>query len=184
MALKCVGLLPSTSSCVDEELRPFETIVYDRNANSVYDFPESVIVGPSLSAFSLADGTPLTDDAHVKYRDTTNDDYFALDDTLFYDVDGTIANRVTIIGTPTISTSLIKDDPSIKSADANGNGKLDGVVRVTARLENLGGTLIDGTSEDVDGIQAVYTYDRSVLKPMRVSYIAYGGAILPGLCSQ
>jgi PKD repeat protein len=176
MRLVCVGLLPSTTDCVSDTLQPFESLIYDTNGNSLYDSGEFAIVGPIPLL-----GAPLTDDAKIRYRDSTAPSgEWNAGDTIFYDRDGTTISRVTLLGNPTTSSVSILDDPLIKFADSNSNGVLDGVVKVTARLENLGGTMIDVTQEDVDAIQTVFTYDPTVLGVMRRSYptgtLIFGGS--------
>src|SRR3990172_8865628 len=63
MSLACIGLLPSTPNCVSDTLQPFESLVYDTNANSIYDSGEPAIVGPIPTV-----GLALQDDAKIKYR--------------------------------------------------------------------------------------------------------------------
>ncbi len=173
----CQGILPITSDCANQSLSTFETVVYDSNNNASYDSSDLVIAGPTPST-----GATLVDDPKVMYRDTVptgGNNVWDQGETIFYDTNGTLLGRVTLIGNPTASNTLIKHDPLIRIVDSDNNGALEGIVRITVRLENLGGINIDGSQEDVDAIQAIYTYDTSILKPMRVSYGATPGPVLP-----
>jgi PKD repeat protein len=178
MILTCVGLIPSTPNCVSDALAPFETLVHDVDSSGTFSSGDTVIVGTIPVT-----GQALTDEPKIRYRDSNNDSVWtpATPEPVFYDQDGnltTAGDRVSLIGTRTISTTLIKDDPDIRFVDTSGNGGLDGVIRITARLENLGGTHLDGTQEDVDGIQVIYTFDPAILAVMRASYPS--GTFLPG----
>ncbi len=174
----CQGVLPATRTCTDSSLSTFETVVYDSNSNGAYNQGELIMVGPTPS-----NGARLVDDPKVMFRDTVptggGNNVWDESETVFYDTNGTLAGRVSLLGNPTASNTLIKHDSLIRIADSDNNGALEGIVRVTVRLENLGGTNIDGSQEDVDAIQAIYTYDPTILRPMRVSYGATPGPVLP-----
>lgn len=179
MLLICVGLIPSTPDCVDDTLAPFETVVYDADNSITFTSGDTVIVGAVPTT-----GQALADEPNVRYRDTTAGTgttcCWGMGEMIFYDQDGVLTttnDRVTLIGTPSPSALLVEDDPLIRFADANGNSRLEGVVRITARLEALGGINIDDTQEDVDAIQVIYTFNSGILTVMRS---AYPGPFLPG----
>ena len=181
--MRCVGLLPSTPSCVSDILQPFETIVDDADNDRVYDAGEVVIVGPTPTV-----GSPLSNDGKILFRDTISGTIspprWQTGEFLFYDSDGnnaTTSDRIPLIGTPSTLTTSVKKDFRTRLVDLNADGVLTGIVRVTARLESLGGTQAEGTQEDVDGIQTVYTFDSTILKPMRASYPSGGVYPNPGL---
>src|SRR3989454_8246681 len=158
--LRCEGLLPATLDCNNTSLTPFETVVYDLDHDGHYAAVDPIIVGPTP-----ADGALLKNDAKILYRDTTNVNHWVASDTVFVDNIGTLAGRVFLAGPPTIRTgAAIRTDPWIMFADANGNGVLDGVVAVTVRLEDLGGTLLDGSQQDVAAINEIFTFDHNLLQ--------------------
>ena len=158
--LRCEGLLPATLDCNNTSLTPFETVVYDLDHDGHYAAVDPIIVGPTP-----ADGALLKNDAKILYRDTTNVNHWVASDSVFYDTNGTLAGRVFLAGPPTIRTgAAIRTDPWIMFADANGNGVLDGVVAVTVRLEDLGGTLLDGSQQDVAAINEIFTFDHNLLQ--------------------
>lgn len=173
--LNCEGLLPSTPDCANDTLQPFETLIYDNDGNSDYSAGDFVIVGP----FPVL-GVALSDEPSIRYRDANGDNIWGGSEPVFYDADGNFtstSDRIFLVGTPTLLVTLVKDDPSIKFADSNGNGLANGIVRVTARLERMGGPNNDGSQEDADAIQVIYNYDPTILQVMRVSYPS--GAVLP-----
>ncbi len=166
MSLRCVGVIPSTMNCLDHNLQPFETIVYDANNNGLYDSGELVIIGPRAEL--PAAGILLSDDPKILYLDNNGDNLWTPSrEAVFYDTNGTIAGRFFFRGG---SAGPSKDDSGIKFVDLNSNGKLDGVVRVIVSLSLLGGTIPDGTQEDVDGFQSVFSYDPVVLQGLPLAY--------------
>ncbi len=165
MKLECIGLLPATPSCVNSSLRPFETLVYDGDGNGRFEAGDFVLIGPQPAV-----NATLTVDPHIKYRDANNDNMWDGTEPIFYDTNNTVPGRIPLFNNPTRLTTLIKSDVNIRFVDTDNNGVLDGIVKITARLENVGGQLLDGTQEDVDAIQVIYTYNSSLMKIMRVSY--------------
>lgn len=177
MMLLCSGLVPVTPDCVNDSLQPFEGIVYDSDLDGVYTVADNVIVGnaPPL-------GIALSEEPRVRYRDNNGNSSWDNGEPIFYDQDGdfeTLTDRVFLIGIPTELSTLVEDDSKIRFADSNANSVLNGVIVITARLEQLRGLNPDGTQEDVDAISVKYTYDSEILSPMRASYPS--GQLLPHL---
>ncbi len=183
IALRCLLVVPGPAVSCPDKPPVFETLVYDTDNSGTFNAGDIVIAGPNPAA-----GATLTNDPKIKFRDANNNNVWNSGEPIFYDTNSTPAGRVFLIGSPTISTTLIKPtaggtcptscDPKVKFADTDGNGHLDGVVLIVARLENLGGLLPDGSQEEVDAIQIIYTYDTATLKVMRSAYP--GGGTLPG----
>ena len=176
--LRCQGLLPATPTCDNTSLTPFETVAYDYARNGLYAQGDPIILGPTP-----ANGALLKNDPKIMYRDPTNANHWVSGDSVFYNTNNTVAGRVFLSGPPTVRTDLsIKTDPLLKFVDANGNGVLDGVVAVTVRLQDLGGTLPDGSQQDVAAINEIFTFDHNLLQVICTSTLctSSGSSVLSG----
>ncbi len=173
--LRCLLVVPGPAAPCPDKLPLFESIIYDADNSGTYTPTggDTVIVGPIPTVGAL-----LSSDPKILYRETGTDTIWNPGETIFYNTNNTVNGRVFLIGNPTgVTGASIRTDPKIKFVDTNGNGHLDGVIQVVATLHNLGGILPDGSEQDIDAIQVVYTYNPAALKVMRATT---GGGTLPG----
>src|SRR6266567_1869126 len=120
-----------------------EVVVYDTNNNHKYDTGEQVITGstPSvgtglttgigeavISPGSPATGASLTNDSKIKYVDGNSNNVWDPGESIVYDVNNTslyaLGDPVLNGSTPSAGT-ILKVDPLMRFADANGNGAYD-----------------------------------------------------------
>lgn len=134
---------------------PGEAVVYDADANRVYDSADTLLLAASLTAL-----TPLTTDNRIKFVDNFNLGHWNASQAVVFDTVGQGYYNATV-------------DPRIKYFDANGNGVydfgIDSVVydKFGTGIYQTGDPVISGpTPPTVDGTLSIDRHFRFIDGPV------------------